>query len=41
MQQETGKPEKWRDLFDVVIALSDKPNFYMSQRPFRFPPIAQ
>ncbi|KAG0584709.1 hypothetical protein KC19_3G229300 [Ceratodon purpureus] len=33
--QETGKADKWRDLFDVVIALSDKPNFYNSQRPFR------
>ncbi|KAG0553613.1 hypothetical protein M758_12G025500 [Ceratodon purpureus] len=33
--QETGKADSWRDLFDVVIALSDKPNFYSSQRPFR------
>ena len=35
-EQETGNGQNWRDLFEVVIALSDKPNFYTSQRPFRF-----
>lgn len=27
--------DSWLDLFEVVIALSDKPNFYTSDRPFR------
>ncbi|RUS21625.1 5' nucleotidase family-domain-containing protein [Endogone sp. FLAS-F59071] len=30
----TGYPN-WRDLFDAVIVLADKPNFYRSNRPFR------
>nr|PNR29284.1 hypothetical protein PHYPA_027976 [Physcomitrium patens] len=34
-KNETGQAQNWRDLFEVVIALSDKPNFYHSQRPFR------
>jgi len=29
------KGENWKDLFDVVVALAAKPNFYTSQRPFR------
>uniref|UniRef100_A0A0D6R9B8 Uncharacterized protein n=1 Tax=Araucaria cunninghamii TaxID=56994 RepID=A0A0D6R9B8_ARACU len=29
------KGDSWQNLFDVVIALADKPNFYMSERPFR------
>ncbi|KAJ7515776.1 hypothetical protein O6H91_22G027400 [Diphasiastrum complanatum] len=27
--------DSWRELFDVVVALADKPNFYTSERPFR------
>ncbi|KAG6544180.1 hypothetical protein Mapa_014380 [Marchantia paleacea] len=27
--------ESWRELFDVVVALADKPTFYTSERPFR------
>ncbi|XP_057853857.1 uncharacterized protein LOC131063905 isoform X3 [Cryptomeria japonica] len=37
MFEELGvKGDSWQDLFDVVIALADKPNFYMSDRPFRY-----
>eukprot|EP00850_Spirogloea_muscicola_P021307 SM000244S08542 [mRNA] locus=s244:48260:52937:+ [translate_table: standard] len=28
--------ESWHHLFDVVMALADKPNFYTSERPFRY-----
>ncbi|XP_002964821.2 5'-nucleotidase domain-containing protein DDB_G0275467 isoform X1 [Selaginella moellendorffii] len=34
-QEDGDDGSSWRDLFDVVVALSDKPNFYSSQRPFR------
>ncbi|KAH7373349.1 hypothetical protein KP509_17G051200 [Ceratopteris richardii] len=34
-EDDSASAEKWRDLFDVVIALADKPNFYTSERPFR------
>ncbi|KAL3682481.1 hypothetical protein R1sor_000503 [Riccia sorocarpa] len=34
--QDDGKGgESWRELFDVVLALADKPTFYTSERPFR------
>lgn len=35
-QEDDASGESWRDLFDVVIALADKPNFYTSERPFRY-----
>lgn len=35
-QEDDGSGQSWRDLFDVVIALADKPNFYTSERPFRY-----
>eukprot|EP00250_Pteridium_aquilinum_P001422 c11618_g1_i2 orf=584-2458(-) len=35
-QQDDASGESWRDLFDIVIALADKPNFYTSERPFRY-----
>lgn len=34
-QDDGSQGESWRHLFDVIIALSDKPNFYQSNRPFR------
>ncbi|GAQ77600.1 haloacid dehalogenase-like hydrolase superfamily hydrolase [Klebsormidium nitens] len=35
--QDDGQDgQSWRQLFDVVIALADKPNWYTSERPFRF-----
>ncbi|KDP42789.1 hypothetical protein JCGZ_00488 [Jatropha curcas] len=30
-----GHRNSWRELFDVVIAKADKPNFYTSEHPFR------
>lgn len=35
-QEDGATGESWRELFDVVIALADKPNFYTSERPFRY-----
>jgi hypothetical protein len=35
LQKNDFKGENWKDLFDVVVALAAKPNFYTSQRPFR------
>lgn len=34
MEHLTSSPE-WRDLFDCVIVLARKPEFYRSHRPFR------
>eukprot|EP00249_Psilotum_nudum_P021412 c28101_g12_i1 orf=665-1696(-) len=34
-QEDAAQGESWRELFDVVIAHADKPNFYTSERPFR------
>lgn len=31
-----GCGESWRELFDVVIAKANKPDFYTSEHPFRF-----
>uniref|UniRef100_A0A1D1YK93 5'-nucleotidase domain-containing protein DDB_G0275467 n=1 Tax=Anthurium amnicola TaxID=1678845 RepID=A0A1D1YK93_9ARAE len=30
-----GSKDSWRDLFDVVVAKANKPNFYTSEHPFR------
>ncbi|KAH7437817.1 hypothetical protein KP509_05G090700 [Ceratopteris richardii] len=34
-EEDSASVKNWRELFDVVIALADKPNFYTSERPFR------
>ncbi|KAI5078623.1 hypothetical protein GOP47_0006294 [Adiantum capillus-veneris] len=34
-EEDTTSGGSWRELFDFVIALADKPNFYTSERPFR------
>jgi hypothetical protein len=26
----------WKQLFDIIIVNGDKPNFFMSDRPFRY-----
>ncbi|MCO5558569.1 hypothetical protein L7F22_012154 [Adiantum nelumboides] len=33
-EEDPASGRSWRDLFDFVIALADKPNFYTSERPF-------
>ncbi|CAM8917864.1 unnamed protein product [Rhodiola kirilowii] len=34
-EESMGKDDSWRDLFDVVIAKANKPDFYTSEHPFR------
>ncbi|XP_021895165.1 5'-nucleotidase domain-containing protein DDB_G0275467-like [Carica papaya] len=36
MEESMGDRDSWRDLFDVVIAKANKPEFYTSEHPFRF-----
>ncbi|RVW88352.1 5'-nucleotidase domain-containing protein [Vitis vinifera] len=36
LEDSLGERESWRELFDVVIAKANKPNFYSSEHPFRF-----
>ncbi|KAH8965472.1 hypothetical protein BDL97_04G120300 [Sphagnum fallax] len=35
-QDQGNNGEGWKELFDVVVALADKPKFYTSDRPFRY-----
>ncbi|KAK4757306.1 hypothetical protein SAY87_007433 [Trapa incisa] len=35
LEEYMGCGESWRDLFDVVIAKANKPDFYTSEHPFR------
>ncbi|XXG58504.1 hypothetical protein AAC387_Pa04g0805 [Persea americana] len=35
LEDSTGSGDSWRELFDVVIAQANKPNFYTSDHPFR------
>uniref|UniRef100_M4ETK6 Pectate lyase superfamily protein domain-containing protein n=1 Tax=Brassica campestris TaxID=3711 RepID=M4ETK6_BRACM len=35
MEESFGLRDSWRDLFDVVIAKANKPEFYTSEHPFR------
>ncbi|RZC53969.1 hypothetical protein C5167_012815 [Papaver somniferum] len=35
LEDYMGKGDSWRDLFDVVIAQANKPEFYTSEHPFR------
>lgn len=35
LEDSLGERESWRELFDVVIAKANKPNFYSSEHPFR------
>ncbi|KNA19154.1 hypothetical protein SOVF_063970 isoform A [Spinacia oleracea] len=35
MEDSLGFGDSWRELFDVVIAKANKPDFYTSERPFR------
>ncbi|XP_021731400.1 5'-nucleotidase domain-containing protein DDB_G0275467-like [Chenopodium quinoa] len=35
LEDSLGCGDSWRDLFDVVIAKANKPDFYTSERPFR------
>lgn len=35
-----GYGDSWRELFDVVIANANKPEFYTSEHPFRWVSIA-
>uniref|UniRef100_A0A7C9AM94 5'-nucleotidase n=1 Tax=Opuntia streptacantha TaxID=393608 RepID=A0A7C9AM94_OPUST len=35
LEDSLGAGDCWRELFDVVIAKANKPDFYMSERPFR------
>lgn len=35
LEDDLGAGDSWRELFDVVIAKANKPDFYMSERPFR------
>ncbi|KFK32696.1 hypothetical protein AALP_AA6G277000 [Arabis alpina] len=35
MEDSFGLKDSWRDLFDVVIAKANKPEFYTSEHPFR------
>lgn len=30
-----GYKDSWREIFDVVIAKANKPEFYTSEHPFR------
>ncbi|PIA37021.1 hypothetical protein AQUCO_03100046v1 [Aquilegia coerulea] len=36
LEDSMGSRDSWRDLFDVVIAQANKPEFYTSEHPFRF-----
>lgn len=40
VQDSLGCGDSWRELFDVVIAKANKPDFYTSERPFRLIPYA-
>lgn len=35
LEESLGKQDSWRELFDVVIASANKPDFYTSEHPFR------
>lgn len=35
LEDSLGKQDSWRELFDVVIAKANKPEFYTSEHPFR------
>ncbi|ESR66758.1 hypothetical protein CICLE_v10007905mg [Citrus x clementina] len=35
LEDSTGYTDSWRELFDVVIAQANKPDFYTSDHPFR------
>ncbi|KAL2936161.1 hypothetical protein RDABS01_011667 [Bienertia sinuspersici] len=35
LEDSLGYGDAWRELFDVVIAKANKPDFYTSERPFR------
>ncbi|KAH9623392.1 hypothetical protein KSS87_021933, partial [Heliosperma pusillum] len=35
LEDSLGCGDSWRELFDVVIAKANKPDFYTSERPFR------
>lgn len=35
LEESMGERDSWRDLFDVVIAKANKPDFYTSEHPFR------
>ncbi|XVE98657.1 hypothetical protein REPUB_Repub03eG0125900 [Reevesia pubescens] len=35
LQDSMGNRDSWRELFDVVIAKANKPEFYTSEHPFR------
>ncbi|KAL9224606.1 hypothetical protein vseg_000625 [Gypsophila vaccaria] len=35
LEDSLGCGDSWRELFDVVIAKANKPDFYKSERPFR------
>ncbi|KAL1553835.1 5'-nucleotidase domain-containing protein-like protein isoform X4 [Salvia divinorum] len=35
LQDSLGDQDSWRELFDVVIAKANKPQFYTSEHPFR------
>ncbi|GAB4838166.1 hypothetical protein Ancab_027695 [Ancistrocladus abbreviatus] len=35
LEDSLGYGDSWRELFDVVIAKANKPDFYTSERPFR------
>ncbi|VVB08836.1 unnamed protein product [Arabis nemorensis] len=35
LEESFGLKDSWRDLFDVVIAKANKPEFYTSEHPFR------
>ncbi|XP_072977223.1 uncharacterized protein [Typha angustifolia] len=36
LEEDSGVGRSWRELFDVVIAQANKPNFYTSEHPFRW-----
>ncbi|XP_051127518.1 uncharacterized protein LOC127248960 [Andrographis paniculata] len=35
LEDSLGKQDSWRELFDVIIAKANKPDFYTSEHPFR------
>ncbi|KAL6191549.1 hypothetical protein ACLB2K_037939 [Fragaria x ananassa] len=35
LEDSLGRNDSWRELFDVVIAKANKPDFYTSEHPFR------
>ncbi|KAL7134441.1 hypothetical protein ABFS83_11G027700 [Erythranthe nasuta] len=35
LEDSLGQQDSWRELFDVVIAKANKPDFYTSEHPFR------